>query len=80
MLSQHGVPIAPSTYYAAKSRPAPARAVRDGRLKDQIMRVWTENYEVYGAYKMWRELNREGIGVARCTTERLMRELGLKSS
>jgi len=77
VLSGHGVPIAPSTYYAAKGRPPSARAVRDGQLKAEIMRIWKENYEVYGAYKMWRELNRQGITVARCTTERLMRELGL---
>jgi putative transposase len=51
--------------------------MRDEQLKAEITRVWTENYEVYGAEKMWRELNRQGIAVARCTTERLMRQLGL---
>jgi putative transposase len=76
-LTQHGAPIAPSTYYAAKSRPASARAVRDAALKAEIMRVWKENREVYGADKVWLELNRQGTRVARCTTERLMRELGL---
>jgi putative transposase len=80
VLSQHGWMIAPSTYYAAKSRPASARAVRDEQLKAEITRVWTENYEVYGAQKMWRELNRQGITVARCTVERLMRELGLRGA
>jgi putative transposase len=79
-LTQHGVPIAPSTYYAAKSRPPSARAVRDGRLKDEITRVWKENYEVYGADKIWLELNRQGTTVARCTVERLMRELGLQGA
>jgi putative transposase len=78
VLTGHGAPIAPSTYYAAKSRPASARAVRDEQLKTEIARVWKENYEVYGADKVWLELNRQGIGVARCTTERLMRELGLQ--
>lgn len=77
VLSQHGAPIAPSTYYAAKSRPPSARAVRDQQLKAEITRVWKENYEVYGADKVWLELNRQGIAVARCTTERLMRQLGL---
>jgi putative transposase len=77
VLSQHGAPIAPSTYYAAKSRPPSARAVRDQQLKAEIARVWKENYEVYGADKVWLELNRQGIAVARCTTERLMRQLGL---
>jgi putative transposase len=78
VLTQHGAPVAPSTYYAAKSRPASARAVRDARLKAEITRVWKENREVYGADKVWLELNRQGIAVARCTTERLMRQLGLQ--
>lgn len=78
VLSQHGWRIAPSTHYAAKSRPASARAVRDEQLKAEITLVWTENYQVYGAQKMWRELNRQGIAVPRCTVERLMRELGLR--
>jgi putative transposase len=80
VLTQHGAPIAPGTYYAAKSRPASARAVRDAQLKSEIARVWKENYEVYGADKIWLELNRQGTGVARCTTERLMRELGLQGA
>jgi putative transposase len=52
--------------------------VRDARLKAEITRVWKENREVYGADKVWLELNRQGIAVARCTTERLMRDLGLQ--
>jgi transposase InsO family protein len=64
--------------YAAKARPASARAVRDAKLKAQITAVWKANFEVYGAYKVWREMNRKGIKVARCTVERLMRELGLQ--
>jgi putative transposase len=80
VLSGHGAPIAPSTYYAAKSRPASARAVRDEQLKAEITRVWKENYEVYGADKVWLELNRQGISVARCTVERLMRGLGLQGA
>ena len=78
VLTGHGAPIAPSTYYAAKSRPPSARAVRDAQLKTEITRVWKENREVYGADKVWLELNRQGIRAARCTTERLMRELGLQ--
>jgi putative transposase len=78
VLTQHDAPIAPSTYYAARARPASARAVRDARIKAEIIRVWKDNYEVYGADKVWLELNRQGITVARCTTERLMRELGLQ--
>ena len=77
VLSEHGAKIAPSTYYAAKARPPSPRAVRDERLKAEILRVWEANFAVYGAFKVWRELNRQGIRVARCTVERLMRELGL---
>jgi putative transposase len=77
VLTDHGVPIAPSTYYDAIRRPPSARAVRDGQLKAHIARVHTDNYGVYGARKVWLALNREGIAVARCTVERLMRELGL---
>jgi putative transposase len=77
VLTEHGMPIAPSTYYAAKSRPPSSRAVRDERLRVEITRVWRENFEVYGAEKVWLGLNRQGITVARCTVERLMRELGL---
>lgn len=80
VLTAHGAPIAPSTYYAAKSRPPSARAVRDGQLRAEITRVWKENYEVYGADKIWLELNRQGIATARCTVERLMRDLGIQGA
>jgi putative transposase len=70
--------VAPSTYHAAKSRPLSARAVRDQELKAQIARVHAEHYGVYGADKVWAQLNRERIRVARCTVERLMRQLGLR--
>ena len=72
------LPIAPSTYHAASHRPSSARAVRDGELKTEIARVHAEHFGVYGARKVWRQLHREGIGVARCTAERLMGELGLE--
>jgi putative transposase len=72
------LPIAPSTYYAASRRPASARAVRDTKLKGEIARVHAEQFGVYGARKVWRQLHREGIVVARCTVERLMGELGLQ--
>jgi putative transposase len=52
VLTGHGLKIAPSTYYAARTRPASARAVRDEALKTEITRVWKANFEVYGAYKM----------------------------
>src|SRR5260370_870542 len=63
--------VAPSTYYAAKARPRCARRLRDQELKPEIARVWGETFSVYGADKVWPRLNREGIGVARCTVDRL---------
>jgi putative transposase len=77
VLAQHGCKIAPSTYYDAAGRAPSARAVRDDQLKAMIVRVHADNYGVYGARKVWLALNREGTPVARCTVERLMRELGL---
>jgi len=70
--------VAPSSYYAAISRPPSARRQRDTELKVAIRRVWDEHRQVYGADKVWAQLNREGTAVARCTVERLMRELGLR--
>jgi putative transposase len=72
------LPIAPSTYYHATRRPASARALRDQELKAEIGRVHAEHFGVYGARKVWRQLGREGIAVARCTVERLMGELHLE--
>jgi putative transposase len=70
--------IAPSTYHAAKSRPPSARAIRDAELKPEILRIWEQNLSVYGADKIWDQLNKDGIDVARCTVERLMADLGLQ--
>ena len=70
--------VAPASYYAAVSRPPSARAVRDATLKEVITRVWQEHRGVYGADKVWAQLRREGVAVARCTVERLMRALGLR--
>ncbi len=72
------LPIAPSTYYEAKHGRPSARALRDEELKTEIARVHRDNFGVYGARKVWRQLHREGIAVARCTVERLMGELGLE--
>jgi transposase InsO family protein len=77
------LPIAPSTYYEQKARQAdptrrPARAQRDAQLRPEIARVWQTNRRVYGARKVWRQLQREAIPVARCTVARLMRALGLR--
>jgi len=76
------LPIAPSTYYEHLSRQQDpqrrsARAKRDDELRLQIQRVWDENKQVYGAKKVWRQLHREGIKVARCTVERLMKQMAL---
>jgi putative transposase len=76
------LPIAPSTYYeraAHRADPAhlPARAQRDVRLRAEIRRVWEANFRVYGVRKIWRQLRREGIAIARCTTARLMKQMGL---
>ena len=78
----HVLQIAPSTYYAAKAEGAdPARraprARRDAHLRAEVDRVWRDNRRVYGARKVWRQLRREGTAVARCTVERLMRDLGI---
>jgi putative transposase len=77
------LPIAPSTYYEQKARQAdprrqPARVQREARLRPEIQRVWQANRQVYGAKKVWKQLNRETIPVARCTVARLMRDLGLR--
>jgi transposase InsO family protein len=79
------LPIAPSTYYEHRARvqdPAkrPDRAKRDDELRPEIQRVWDENHAVYGAEKVWRQLGREDISVARCTVERLMRGMGLRGA
>ena len=70
--------FAPSTYWAARSRPPSDRAMRDERLKPEVERVHKDNYGVYGVHKVWKQMNREGFGVARCTVARLMRELELR--
>jgi putative transposase len=79
------LPIAPSTYYArvaARRDPAKAsaRARADVHLRAEIRRVFEANFQVYGARKVWRQLQREGVDVARCTVERLMREMGLQGA
>lgn len=90
---EHGVepicamlPIAPATYYTHRARRLdpelrPARAKRDEELSVDVRRVWQESFDgVYGAEKVWRELQREDVAVARCTVERLMRGMGLRGA
>jgi len=76
------LPIAPSSYRAhaaclADPSKRSARARRDAELRPEIQRVWDENFEVYGVRKVWRQLNREGTEVAKCTVARLMADMGL---
>lgn len=77
------LPIAPSTYFRRKAQQDDAttrstRARRDDAWRTAIQRVWDENDQVYGPRKVWRQLRREGVRVARCTVERLMRAMGLR--
>jgi putative transposase len=77
------LPIAPSTYHAHVARQTDpsrrsGRTRRDAELRAEIGRVHAANFGVYGARKVWRQLGREGIAVARCSVERLMRDLGLR--
>jgi putative transposase len=78
VLAEHGMPVAASTYYAARARPASARSVRDAQLMTEVKRVFKDSGEVYGARKVWRQLHREHIAAARCTVERLMRQAGIQ--
>ena len=77
------LPIAPSTYHAHAARradpeTAPVRVKRDAVLRDEIQRVFDDNFKVYGVRKVWRQLKREGGDVARCTVARLMQKMGLQ--
>jgi transposase InsO family protein len=77
------LPIAPSTYFLRKAQQAnpttqSARTRRDTELRPVIQRVWDDNEQVYGPRKVWKQLRRDGHRVARCTVERLMRDMGLK--
>jgi putative transposase len=73
-----GVKIAPSTYYAARSRPASARAIRDALLMPILLALWQANYSVYGARKLWKAARRAGHEIGRDQVVRLMRELGIR--
>ena len=83
VLTEHGVKIAPSGYYAFKVRPVSARALRDDELVEHIQQVFwdrTKGRGISGARKVWRLLRRDGIVVARCTVERLMHQEGLRGT
>ena len=77
VLSGAGTQIAPSTYYAAKKRVPSARSVSDAATLAKIVTIHAENYGVYGIRKVHAELHRQGHKVARCTTHRLMKSVGL---
>lgn len=80
VLTEHGVRIAPSTYYRQINAVPTGRDHRDAVLINHIRRVHAANYGVYGARKVWLALNREGVPVARCSVERLMRQAGLSGA
>jgi putative transposase len=74
------LPIAPSTYYEATARPISLRSIQDEERKVLIRKVWAENFCVYGARKVWKQLRREGHSIARCTVARLMKDMGLRGT
>jgi len=73
----HALEVAPSTYYCCKARPPSARSLSDAALKPRILKVWKDNYEVYGVRKVTKALRREGVTVGRDQVGRLMAELGI---
>lgn len=70
--------VAPSTYYAAKSRPLSARAVRDAVMIPILVAIWAANYRVYGAHKLWKAARRAGHEIGRDQVARLMRQAGIE--
>jgi putative transposase len=79
------LPIAPSTYFRRRAEQRDpsqrsARARRDAELRSEIQRVWNDHHQVYGPRKVWRQLRREDVDVARCTVERLMQGLRLSGA
>ena len=70
--------VAPSTYYAARSRPLSARAVRDQMMMVILMALWVKNWKVYGADKLWKAARRAGHDIGRDQTARLMRLMGIE--
>jgi putative transposase len=79
-LNTAGCSIAPSTYYAARSRPVSVRRQRDQRLMPILLALWVANYRVYGARKLWLAARRAGHEIGRDQVARLMRELGIRGA
>ena len=73
-----GAKIAPSTYYAAKTRPPSARAIRDAAMMALLMTLWVTNRKVYGAHKLWKAVKRAGHDIGRDQVARLMRQMGIE--
>ncbi len=80
VLTEHGIGIAPSTYYETMTRRPSARAVRDEQLRPHIEEAFEGSGRTYGPRRVWRALNDGGIAVARCTVERLMKDMDLRSA
>ena len=83
VLAEHGVKIAPSTFYAARNRPPSPRVLRDAEVLVEIERVYFDpklGRGLYGARKVWHQLRRDGVVVPRCQVERLMRAAGLQGA
>ena len=78
VLHEAGLQVAPSTYYATKTRTASARSVRDGELRPVLRQLWDDNYRVYGARKLWKAARRAGLNVGRDQVARLMRAEGIE--
>ena len=78
VLRDAGLQVAPSTYYAAKTRPVAARSVRDAELRPVLRQLWEDNYRVYGARKLWKAARRAGVDVGRDQVARLMRAEGVE--
>jgi len=73
----HALEVAPSTYYCAKARPPSKRSLSDAALKPRILKLWKDNYEVYGVRKIAKALRREAVTVGRDQVGRLMAALGI---
>jgi len=78
LTAQYGVSISASGYWRHKTRPASRRSISDDYLKKRILCIWEENYSCWGVVKVWRQLLKEDEAVARCTVERLMKDIGIR--
>ena len=72
--------VAPSTYYAARDRVPSARSISDAALVPELVRLWEDNYRVYGVRKLWKAARRAGIDIGRDQTGRLMRAAGIEGA